>query len=239
MKRPREGAGSASSGQGAAAPTALRDRRHHRREGPVAHRNPPSEFHSASYHVLTARGSSRHWRWGRRRLTEWALPECPLHHFVLNRHDVTDGFNPVGGIVNPGHLHVVERDVLVEQELGERLRSIRQSIFRAAIEVDVREILFRHLENQLEWIVRVGIFGFGERLAFRRAFLLAVEPRDTNERIWTAPRLFGCSLLLRGELPRRLRRLRRSLTTKPGCCLPRVLERAARAGDRNEQVRLG
>ena len=79
-----------------------------------------------------------------------------------------------------GHLHEVERDVVLEQELCELPRRSDQTILGAAIEVDVRQLLGANLMDQREGIVGIRLLSGQERLALRITLCRTAESLDAD-----------------------------------------------------------
>ena len=128
-----------------------------------------------------------------------SVPDGPLsqgapHHFVLDRHDVSDRLGPVGAVVFAGHLHEVERDVFLEQHLCELTRGPDQSVLRPAVEIDVGELISRHLLNQREGIERVRVFRGHELAAGWISLYLAAESFNADTRIGSTATLLPLGL---------------------------------------------
>ena len=91
---------------------------------------------------------------------------------------------PVAGVVPARHLHEIERDVVVKEDLNERLGSIEQSVVSAAIDIDVWELAPWYPTDQGKRVVLCCVLGTDEWLTERCTRDWAAEPFNTNLRVF-------------------------------------------------------
>ena len=142
---------------------------------------------------------------------------------------------PVSGVVPARHLHEIERDVAVEEDLNERLGSIDQSVVSAEIDIDVWELAPWYPTDQGKRVVLCCVLGTDEWLTERRTLDWTAEPFNTDLRVWSSLPHLPLGLIGRGR------------GSSVACLGPAadsffvpssVLECAAVASDRHEQVRM-
>src|SRR5438105_14779780 len=89
---------------------------------------------------------------------------------------------PVSAVMLARRLSEGVRDLVVQEYLGELGVRLVQVIFKAAVEINVRQFVAGDLQHKLEGIVGACLLESREHLAFGRPFRGAAESRDANIR---------------------------------------------------------